>query len=139
MEYAEGYPGESIGLPAAGRGSLASWGSRVGALLLDWGASMAVAVGAFGGGVLTESGWRAWMTLAVFCAQKAILTALTGSSFGQLVSGIGLARVDGQRIGALRALARAVAVALVVPAVVIGPDRRGLHDLALGTVVVRRR
>ena len=45
------YPGNSLGLPASGRGSLATWRARVSALVIDWGASMAVAVGAFGGGV----------------------------------------------------------------------------------------
>lgn len=133
------YPGRSLGLPASGRGALASWGSRLGALVLDWGASMIVALGAFGGGVLTESGWRAWMILAVFTVQKALLTALTGSSFGQLISRIGVIRVDGSPIGWGRAFARAVLVALVVPAIVIGADRRGLNDLLLGTVVVNRR
>lgn len=135
----DAYPGQAIGLPESGRGALASWGSRLGALVLDWGASMAVAVGAFGGGVLTESGWRAWTVLAVYFVQKAVLTAFTGSSFGQLVSGIGVTRLGGGPIGLVRAVARAAMVCLVVPAVVVGPERRGLHDLALGTVVVRRR
>lgn len=135
----DAYPGQGLGLPREGRGALATWGSRVGALILDWGASMAVAVGAFGGGVLTETGWRAWMVLAVYFAQKAVLTAFTGSSFGQLVSRIGVIRVDGAPIGFPRSVARAAMVCLVVPAAVVGPDRRGLHDLALGTVVVRRR
>ncbi len=133
------YPGQGLGLPASGRGALASWGGRLGALVLDWGASMIVALGAFGGGVLTESGWRAWMILAVFTAQKALLTALTGSSFGQLVSRIGVVRVDGAPLGWWRAVARAVLVAVVVPAIVVGADRRGLNDLLLGTVVVNRR
>lgn len=136
---ADVYPGRGLGLPASGRGALASWGSRLGALVLDWGASMIVALGAFGGGVLTESGWRAWMILTVFVVQKALLTALTGSSFGQLVSRIGVVRIDGSPIGWGRALARAVLVALVVPAIVVGADRRGLNDLLLGTAVVNRR
>ncbi|MBK8462399.1 MAG: RDD family protein [Nigerium sp.] len=136
---ADVYPGQALGLPASGRGALASWGSRLGALVLDWGASMIVALGAFGGGVLTDSGWRAWMILAVFVAEKALLTALAGSSFGQLVSRIGVVRVDGSPLGWGRALARAILVALVVPAIVVGADRRGLNDLLLGTVVVNRR
>lgn len=133
------HPGESLGLPESGPGSLARWGSRVGALVLDWGASMAVAIGIFGGGVLTESGWKAWMGLATYFVQKALLTSLTGSSFGQLISRIGVTRTDGSRIGPLRAIARAALVCLVLPAVVIGPDRRGINDLLLGTVVVNRR
>ena len=106
----ETYPGQSLGLPAKGPGSLARWGSRLGALVL-----------------------------AVYFVQKAVLTALTGSSFGQLISRIGVTRVDGTPIGALRAIARSAMVCLVVPAVVIGPDRRGINDLLLGTVVVNRR
>ena len=100
---------------------------------------MAVAMGAFGVGVLTEHGWKAWMVLTVYFVQKALLTALTGSSFGQLVSRIGVTRVDGRPIGAVRAIVRSALVCLVLPAAVIGPDRRGLDDLLLGTVVVNRR
>ena len=79
------------------------------------------------------------MILAVFFAQKALLTGLTGSSFGQLITGVGVTLTNGRPIGWGRALARSAMVALVVPAVVVGADRRGLDDLALGTVVVRRR
>ena len=62
----DSYPGASIGLPPTGRGSLASWWSRIAALVLDWGACMVVAVFLFGVGVLREGGWRAWMILAVY-------------------------------------------------------------------------
>lgn len=136
---AEPYPGESLGLPQSGRGSLAGWRARIAALIVDWAASMAVAVLLFGAGVLRETGWRAWMVLAVFFVQKAILTGLTGSSFGQLLARIGVTRVDGRPIGWARAVARAAMVSLVIPAVVIGAERRGLDDLVLGTVVVNRR
>ncbi|HHU40445.1 MAG TPA: RDD family protein [Propionibacterium sp.] len=133
------YPGETLGLPRSGPGSLASWGSRLGALVVDWGASMMIAIGAFGGGVMTENGWRAWMPLAVYFVQKFLMTWLTGSSFGQLISKVGVTRTDGTPIGVLRALARAAMICVILPAVVIGPDRRGINDLLLGTVVVNRR
>ncbi len=107
--------------------------------MIDWGASMAVAVGAFGGGVFEANTWRSWMILAVFFVQKALLTAFTGSSFGQLITGVGVTRVDGAPIGLWRAIARAAMVSIVLPAVVVGSDRRALDDLALGTVVVNRR
>ena len=83
--------------------------------------------------ITTEGGWRAWMILAVFFAQSAVLTALTGSSFGQSLARIGIVRLDGQRLGWPRALARAAMLCLVVPTVVIGPERRALNGLALGT------
>nr|WP_300146270.1 RDD family protein [Propionicimonas sp.] len=139
MTTLDAYPGASIGLPQAGRGSLASWRARIAALVLDWGASMVVAVFLFGTGVLREGGWRAWMILAVFFLQSAVLSALTGGSFGQLVARIGIVRLDGQPLGWPRALARAALICLVLPTIVIGAERRALNDLLLGTVVVNRR
>ena len=133
------YPGATIGLPESGRGSLASWFARIAALILDWGASMLVATFLFGDGVIREGGWKAWMILAVFFVQSAVLTALTGSSFGQLFARIGVHRLDGQPLGWGRALARAGMICLVVPTVVIGAERRALNDLVLDTVVVNRR
>lgn len=138
-QEADGYPGESIGLPESGRGALASWRARIAALLVDWGTSMIVAVFAFGVGVLREGGWRAWMILTVFFVQKALLTALVGGSFGQILARVRVVRLDGQPLGWWRALARTAMICVVVPAVVIGADRRGLDDLALGTVVVSQR
>ena len=133
------YPGQSIGLPQSGRGSLATWGARIAALAIDWGASMIVATFLFGVGVLREGGWKAWMILAVFFVQSTVLTALTGSSFGQLLARIGVHRLDGERLGWLRAIARAAMISVVLPTVVVGAERRALNDLVLGTVVVNRR
>lgn len=133
------YPGASIGLPESGRGSLATWFARIAALVLDWGASMVVAVTLFGTGVLREGGWRAWMVLAVYFVESAVLTALTGSSFGQLLARIVVVRLDGKPLGWLRAIARAAMISVVLPTVVIGAERRALNDLVLGTVVVNRR
>lgn len=135
----DSYPGASLGLPEKGRGSLATWRARVAALVVDWAASMIVAVALFGVGVLRESGWRSWTILAVFFVQSSILSALTGGSFGQLLARIGIARLDHQPLGFLRAFARAFMICLVIPTIVIGAERRGLNDLALGTVVVNRR
>lgn len=133
------YPGESLGLPPDGRGSLASWKARIAALVLDWAACMAIAVGFFGSGVLTGNGWRAWMILATFFVQSTVLTWLAGASFGQLVARIGVLRLDRAPLGPVRAVTRAALVSLALPPLVIGPDRRGLQDLAVGTAVVNRR
>ena len=135
----EAHPGQHLGLPPAGRGSLASWGARIGALIIDWAACMAIAVGFFGSAVLTGGGWRAWMILAVFFVESALLTWLAGGSFGQLLSRIAVVRLDAQPLGLLRALLRALLVSLALPALIISTDRRGLHDLAAGTVVINRR
>ncbi len=133
------YPGKSLGLPEQGRGSLAGWGSRAGALVLDWGLSMVVAITAFGSGVLTGGGWRSWTILAVFFAQTAVMGSLAGGSVGQLISRLAVVRLDRMPLNPGLSVLRAALVCLVIPALVIGPDRRGLHDLVAGTVVVRRR
>ncbi len=139
LEPLDPYPGQRLGLPAAGRGSLASWGSRIGALVVDWGASMVAAIGLFGPAVLTESGWRAWMILATFFVESAVLGWLLGGSFGQLICRISVVRLDRQPLGPARAVLRAALVSLALPALIISTDRRGLQDLAAGTAVVSRR
>jgi hypothetical protein len=135
----EAYPGQQLGLPPEGRGSLASWRARIGALIIDWAACMVVAVGFFGTGVLTGGGWRAWMILTVFFVESTVLSWLAGGSFGQLLSRIALVRLDVQPLGLPRALLRAFLVCLALPALIISTDRRGLQDLAAGTVVINRR
>jgi hypothetical protein len=135
----EGYPGERLGLPPEGHGSLASWRARVGALIIDWAACMAVAVGLFGSGVLTGGGWRAWMILATFFVESMVLSWLAGGSFGQLLSRIAVVRLDREPLGLPRALLRAFLVSLALPALIISTERRGLQDLAAGTVVINRR
>ncbi|HPZ48732.1 MAG TPA: RDD family protein [Propionibacteriaceae bacterium] len=132
------HPGADLGLPASGRGSLASWGSRVGALLIDWGASMVVAIALFGIGVMREGGWKAWMTMAVFFVQKTLLTTFASGSFGQLITRIAVVKVGGGVIGFWRAAVRTAMICLVFPAVILGPNRRALDDVLLNTVVINR-
>jgi hypothetical protein len=132
------HPGASLGLPPAGRGSLASWRARIAALVVDWAASMVVATLIFGTGALRGGGMLGFTVLGVYVLEKWVLTWLASGSFGQLLARIAVVRVGGGPIGWWRALARSVMVGLVVPAVVVGAERRGLDDLVLGTVVVNR-
>lgn len=134
-----GFPGQGLGLPEHGRGSLASWRSRIIALVLDWAGCMAVAVGFFGTGVLTGGGWRAWMILTVFFVQSTLLSWLACGSFGQLLCRIAVYRLQRPPLGLVRAVLRAGLVSLALPPLIIGPDRRGLQDLAAGTAVINRR
>lgn len=133
------YPGQTIGLPESGRGSLASWRARIAAMIGDWAASMVVAIGVFGTEVMTASGWKSFMIMAVYFVEASILTALAGGSFGQLIARIGIIRLDGQHIGWWRSIARTAMKCLVIPAVVVGAERRALTDLLLGTVVINRK
>lgn len=136
---AEPYPGQRLGLPESGRGSLAGWRARVAALILDWAASMALAVGLFGSSVVTGSGWQAWMTLAVFFVESSLLVAVASGSLGQLICRIAVVRLDTEPVGFPRAVLRQALICLALPPLIIGPDRRGLQDLAAATVVVNRR
>ncbi|HEY5821570.1 MAG TPA: RDD family protein [Propionibacteriaceae bacterium] len=133
------YPGERVGLPETGRGSLATWQTRIVALVVDWAACMAVAVGLFGTAVLTGNGWQAWMILTVFFVQSTLLSWFAGGSFGQLLCRIAVYRLDGLPLGLPRAIARAALICLALPPLIIATDRRGLQDLAAGTAVVKRR
>ena len=133
------YAGEELGLPAEGRGSLASWRARVAALILDWAASMAIAVGLFGTSVVTGNGWQAWTTLAVFLVESTVLVTVASGSFGQLLCRIAVVRLDSRPVGLPRAVMRQALICLALPPLIIGPDRRGLQDLAANTVVVNRR
>lgn len=133
------YPGERLGLPREGRGSLASWWTRIVALIVDWAVSMAVAVGLFGTDVVNGSGWKAWMILVVFFVQSSVLSVLTGGSLGHSLARIGVYRMDGKPLGFLRGLVRAALICLAIPALVVDGDRRGLQDLVAGTVVINRR
>jgi uncharacterized RDD family membrane protein YckC len=135
----ETYPGQRLGLPETGLGSLASWRARAAALLVDWAASLVIVAVLFGRAALSGSGWQTLMPLAVFFVQTGTASMLFGGSLGQLLAKIAVVRLDREPLGPLRAYGRALLVCLVIPAVAIGPDRRGLHDLAAGTVVVNRK
>lgn len=135
----EQWPGQELGLPQSGPASLASWKSRITALVLDWAFSMLLAWAIFGPAAIWGNDWRSFTILGIFFVQSSILTALAGGSFGKLITRIGVIRLDNQPIGFLRAVARQFMVCLVIPPLVIGVHRRALTDLTVGTVVVNRR
>jgi uncharacterized RDD family membrane protein YckC len=132
------YAGQRLGLPVAGRGSVAGWGRRFLALLVDWIASVLVAAVVVGPRVLSSRGWEAWAPMLVFLVEATALTALAGGSFGQLVVRVAVVRSDRRPVSLLAALLRTAMVCLVVPPLIYDRDQRGLHDLATGTVAVRR-
>ena len=132
------WPGERLGLPESGPGSVAGWGRRLLALIIDWLASMLAAAVFVGTAIWTGDGAAAWAPLAVFGAERWLLTGTLGMSAGQRVCGIAVVRLNGRPVGLWSALIRTVLLCLLIPPVVYNRDQRGLHDLAVGTVVVRR-
>ena len=119
----------------------AGYGIRLLALVIDWAIAnllvlVAVRSSAPFGAPITLADL---LPLATFALVNVVSTALTGASPGQLICGIAVARLDGERVGFPRAALRTALLLLVLPAVVAGPDRRGLHDHAAGTAVLWRR
>ena len=144
MSGTEAVPGTSIGLPTEGRGSLASWGKRIGALIIDWGASMVLASTIVGPAVIRGGGWTiiGLLLCALGADEQDIIDdyAASGQRLSQIVARLAVVRLDGLGpIGWWRAAARTAMKCLVIPALVIGAERRGLDDLVLGTVVVNRK
>lgn len=124
------YPGERLGLPEAGPGSIARLGRRVGALFVDYGAAYLIS-GFFG--------WDPLAILAIFAiVQVAFLPTLQGSP-GHRLFGLTLRRVDGAWVGLWRPIVRTLLLIIVIPAVVWDSDQRGLHDKAAGTILLRGR
>ncbi len=133
------YPGERLGLPEQGTGSVAGWGRRILALVIDWAASTLVAIAFTGvGGWLDGSGLSESLPLLVFLLEVTFLTTLMGGSFGQLVCRVVVARIDGRPLNLLQVLVRTVLICLVIPPLVFNRDQRGLHDLAVKTVTLQR-
>ena len=133
------YPGERLGLPEDGPGAVASWGRRILALVVDWVASTLVAIAFTGlGGWLEGSAFTESLPLLVFLVETTFLTALLGGSFGQLTLRVVVSRLDGRPLGVLQAFVRTLLICLVVPPLVFNRDQRGLHDLAVGSVTLRR-
>jgi hypothetical protein len=124
----EAYPGQQLGLPERGPGSVASMPRRILALFIDWLLSMVIAYW------LTHS--QFW-TIAVFAVEVFVLTALGGSTVGKRLVGIRTVRLGGGLIGFGWALVRTVILLTVIPPLLTDRDLRGLHDRATGTVVVR--
>ena len=128
--------GARLGLPPSGPGSAAPFGRRLGALAIDWLACIGLSRLLFGG--FAYGGTESSLTiLAIFFVEVALLTWLMAASFGQRLLGIGVVGVSGRRLGLPAVLLRTLLLCLVVPALVIDRDGRGLHDRAARSVVVR--
>ncbi|MQA85245.1 MAG: RDD family protein [Streptosporangiales bacterium] len=123
-----GYPGQRLGLPESGPGSVG--GIRAALLAFAVDALRCDAVALLLGGLR----WN----IVVFFVEVFVLTALTGHSAGQRICGVKILRLDGESVGFVWALVRTVLLCLLVPALIWDRDWRGLHDRAANTVAVRR-
>lgn len=113
---------------------MAGFGQRVVAFAVD-----AVAANALAFLFVQTQGPAGLYVLAAFGLAVWLSTAFLGASLGHLVCGLEVLRLDHQRVGLWRALIRTGLLCLLIPAAIWDRDGRGLHDVAAGTVLVRRR
>jgi uncharacterized RDD family membrane protein YckC len=123
------FPGERLGFPETGRGSIARPGRRIAALAIDWACAVLISVAFFQ--------YNQWVTLEVFALVQILFLPTLGGSPGHRIMGLRLMLLPGGWVGLWRPIVRTLLLVLVIPAVIWDPDQRGLHDKAVGTVLVR--
>ena len=123
-------------MPQRGRGSLARFGRRLVAVVVDWLLCDLIAAG-FMGYRLGQGGLGSFKPLEVFVLMNLLLVGTLGSTLGHRLLGIRVVRVGGASAGPLLAVTRTVLLAVVIPAVIWDRDTRGFHDKIAGTVTVR--
>ncbi|KNE82295.1 MULTISPECIES: RDD family protein [Streptomyces] len=129
-----GYRGERLGLPKEGPGSVAGVGRRTGALFIDWALCVLIAYGLLSGGELrAANNWA----LALFALLGVTTLTTVGSTPGKRLMGLRVIAENGDRLGAVRVVARTLLLLLVVPALIWDRDGRGLHDRLARAVQVR--
>jgi len=135
----QGWRGQALGLPPTGSGSLAPFGRRLAAYLIDGIASGLVASlfvtrSDLGGGASHLPG--SW-SLVPFAFDYVLGMLLFGRTLGMGLLGLRIVRVDQQAaIGPVRAVARTALLMLFIPALLADRDLRGLHDRATMTAVI---
>ena len=131
-----GYRGERLRLPQTGQGSLATFGRRLAALVIDWVAANLVSLLVAHGRLRYGSQSLNLVALGIFALEVFVLTWLAGASFGQRLVGIRVVALDRSRVGPVRAFVRTVLICLAIPPLIWDRDGRGLHDRAVMTAVV---
>lgn len=139
----DGYPGQRLGLPEQGPGSLARLGRRAAALAVDW----LIAVGLTGllslsgatpAGFLNTSEGQT-VVMAVWFVVGVAFVRLFSFTPGQYLLGLRVASADERlHVGLGRAAGRGLLLAFVIPALFTDSDGRGIQDRLTATAVVLR-
>ena len=138
------YPGQRLGLPESGPGSIARFGRRIAALLLDWFIAyglvgLAVGVGLVSRDVFLYSQFGSTAIAAVWLVLGIVSVRLFGFTPGQFALGLRVASIDHRiHVGIGRATVRGLLVFFVIPALFTDADFRGYQDRFTNTAVVRR-
>ena len=109
----------------------ASLGRRFVALLIDW------ILCVLASGIFADPRTDPWAPVAVLIVMYGFFLGLFGQSPGMFLTGLRcVSVVDGQPVGIPRALLRGLLLAVVIPALIMDEQRRGLHDKAAGSIVI---
>jgi uncharacterized RDD family membrane protein YckC len=123
--------GAALGLPAEGPGSIAPFSTRAVAFVVD--ALLAAVVAA----AVVQGIPQNWSLLS-FGLITAVSLVLVGRTPGQALLKLQLAHPrQGERVAPWRAVVRTALLMLLVPALVVDSDGRGLHDRITQTAVIR--
>ena len=149
-------PPGPLGVPQNLRGNHAGFASRFFAFVIDCVLSIAVfelvlAAASFAASVLTGTSihWNKgnwWVVLAFFAWEfvyYAYFWTASGKTPGMLILGVQVVGQDGSHVGTKRGLVRTLAfplsfllLGLGFLGILLGRDRRALHDVIAGTAVV---
>ena len=133
------YPGQRLGLPESGPGSVARQGRRVAALAVDWLLAYGIAALGLTFGLITMR-YLSMTVLVIWFVLGVASVRLYGFTPGQYLMGLRVASVDNRlHVGTGRAAARGLLISLVIPALFTDADARGIHDRLTATAVVRSR
>lgn len=138
------YPGQRLGLPPSGPGSIAGFGRRIAALLIDWFIAyglvgLLVAVGLMDQQTFLYTPLGSTSIAVVWVVLGIISVRLFGFTPGQLALGVRVASIDNRiHVGLGRATVRGILVFFVIPALFTDSDLRGYQDRFTGTAVVKR-
>lgn len=119
--------------------TIAGWPRRIGALFIDWMIAVFTSAGLVHTHVLPQRPLENLIVTGFFVVEVGVLIGLLGASVGKRLMGIAVVNEQGGLIGVPRAVLRSILVCLVVPVLLQTQYRRGLHDVAAGSIVIRPR
>lgn len=131
-----GYPGQRLGLPRTGAGSVGRFGRRLVAAVTDWALCQLVAYAVLGVPVVGAGAGSFWV-LAFYALENLLLVGTLGHTLGHRLLGLHVRALHGGPATPLQVVVRTVLLCLFLPAMFWDRDGRGLHDKAAGTLIVR--
>lgn len=132
----EGYPGDRLGLPESGPGSVATLPRRAAQFTLD-----ALLAGLLALLFTFPAPPQNW-SLLTWAVIMVVPVAVIGATPAMVLLGLRVVRLDrpgSPGVGLLWTLVRTASVFFVLPALILDRDSRGVQDRASRTVVVTTR